>query len=179
MESNKLSTILEWPYPRNLKELNLFLGYLNFYRKFTAGFSSVAALLTGLTKSGVDVEKGLLLAKCLSSFQGLKDAFQRAPFLQHFDFAKPRVLHFDTSKYALSTILSQKDSRGRLHPVSFLSRKWTKRQSLWQVHNQELGAIVEAFLEWRAWLIDKREEVLVLLDHANLRYFMFSQHLSN
>jgi hypothetical protein len=38
---------------------------------------------------------------------------------------------------------------------------------------------VEAFVEWRAWLIDMQEEVVVFSDHANLRYFMLSQHLSD
>jgi hypothetical protein len=68
MEQDKLSTVLNWPYPKNLKELNKFLGDLNFYRKFISKFSTVAAPLTSLTKSGVDVEQGLLTAKCINSF---------------------------------------------------------------------------------------------------------------
>jgi hypothetical protein len=129
MELDKLSTVTDWPYPRDLKELNRFLGYLNFYRKFISRFSTVAAPLTGLTKSGVDVELGLRSAKCLDAFKTLKDSFMTAPLLQHFDFQKPRILHVDSSKYALSAVLSQVDDKGRLKPVSFLSRKWTERQS--------------------------------------------------
>jgi hypothetical protein len=34
MKDSKLSTILDWPYLNNVKELSRFLGYLNFYRKF-------------------------------------------------------------------------------------------------------------------------------------------------
>jgi hypothetical protein len=48
---------------------------------------------------------------------------------------------------------------------------------LWQFHDQELGAIIQAFVEWRAWLIDTNNLVTVMSDHANLRYFMTSQHL--
>jgi hypothetical protein len=62
------------------------LGYLNFYRKFISQFSTVAAPLTGLTKSGVDVELGLRSAKFQDSFQTLKDSFKTAPLHQHFDF---------------------------------------------------------------------------------------------
>jgi hypothetical protein len=128
MENKKLTTVLDWPYPKNLKELNKFLGYLNFYRKFINKFSTVASPLKGLTQTGVDMEQGLCLAKCLDSFQLLKNSFCTAPFLQHFDFFKPRILHVDSSKYALSAVLSQKDTQGRLRPVSFLSRKWTEQQ---------------------------------------------------
>ncbi|KAI7950664.1 hypothetical protein MJO29_009338 [Puccinia striiformis f. sp. tritici] len=179
MESDKLSSILDWPYPKNLKELNSFLGYLNFYRKFISHFSSIAAPLTSLTKQRVDVTAELSSAKCHASFQSLKDSFKQAPLLQHFDFAKPRTLHVDSSKYALSAVLSQPDENGKLRPVSFLSKKWNENESSWQCHDQELGAIVQAFVEWRAWLIDTNEPVLVLSDHANLIYFSRNQNLSD
>jgi hypothetical protein len=48
-------------------------------------------------------------------------------------------------------VLSQEGNDGRLHLVSFFSKKWTKDEVLWQLHDQELGAIVQAFVEWRAW----------------------------
>jgi hypothetical protein len=63
--------------------------------------------------------------------------------------------------------------------VSFLSKKWTEKESSWQFHDQELAAIVQAFVEWREWLIDTREPVEVFLDHANLNYFTSNQNLSD
>jgi hypothetical protein len=62
MKSEKLNTIRNWPYPLNQKELGHFLGYLNFYRKFIWSFSSIAALLTSLTKEKVDTVAGLKAA---------------------------------------------------------------------------------------------------------------------
>ena len=179
MESDKLSTVLDWPYPRDQKELGRFLGYLNFYRKFINGFSGLAAPLTTLTQEKQDAVAGLKSAECLSAFRVLKDHFKSAPLLVHFDFSKPRFLHVDSSKYALSAVLLQHNVKGRLRPVSFLSKKWTEKESSWQCHDQELGAIVQAFIEWRAWLIDTREPVVVFSDHANLRYFATNQHLSD
>jgi hypothetical protein len=179
MEENKLSTILDWPYPQNLKELGRFLGYLNFYRKFIRGFLDVAAPLTSLTQSSVDVPKGLKLAKPRELFEPLKNSFRTAPLLVHFDFAKPRTIYVDSSKYALSAVLSQEGEDGKVHPVSFLSKKWTKDKISWQVHDQELGAIVRAFKEWRTWLIDTNDPVMVMLDHAKFCYIMTSKHLSD
>jgi hypothetical protein len=88
-------------------------------------------------------------------------------------------LFVDSSKYAIAGVLCQPDDNGDLHPVSFLSRKLTPRESLWQVHDQELYAIVSAFTEWRAWLIDTNDPVTVMSDHANLRYFMTNQRLTD
>ncbi|KAI7951025.1 hypothetical protein MJO29_009699 [Puccinia striiformis f. sp. tritici] len=179
MDPDKLSTVVDWPYPETVCHLRKFLGFTNFYRKFIDRFSEVSAPLTELTKNGVDVGQGLKAKECLSSFSHLKSCFTRAPLLQHFDFAKKRVLFVDSSKYALAAVLCQPGVDGVLCPVSFLSRKLTPRESVWQVHDQELFAVVHAFQEWRAWLIDTTKPVLVMSDHANLRYFMDSQKLSN
>lgn len=61
MEDDKLSSVMDWSFLQNLQELNSFLGFLNFYRRFIARFSSIAAPLTSLTKEGVDVLGGLKL----------------------------------------------------------------------------------------------------------------------
>ncbi|KAH9459172.1 hypothetical protein Pst134EA_033023 [Puccinia striiformis f. sp. tritici] len=179
MDPDKLSTVVDWPYPETVCHLRKFLGFTNFYRKFIDRFSEVSAPLTELTKNGADIDQGLKTKECLSSFSHLKSCFTRAPLLQHFDFAKKRVLFVDSSKYALTAVLCQPGDDGVLRPVSFLSRKLTPRESVWQVHDQELFAVVHAFQEWRAWLIDTTEPVLVMSDHANLRYFMDSQKLSD
>ncbi|KAI7936485.1 hypothetical protein MJO29_015788 [Puccinia striiformis f. sp. tritici] len=156
MDPDKLSTVVDWPYPETVCHLRKFLGFTNFHRRFIDRFSEVSAPLTELTKNGVD-----------------------APLLQHFDFAKKRVLFVDSSKYALAAVLCQAGDDGVLRPVSFLSRKFTPQELIWQVHDQELFAVVSAFHEWRAWLIDIEEPVLVMSDHANLKYFMDNQKLSD
>ncbi|KAI7955772.1 hypothetical protein MJO29_007171 [Puccinia striiformis f. sp. tritici] len=179
MDPDKLSTVVDWPYPETICHLRKFLGFTNFYRKFIDCFSEVSAPLTKLTKNGIDVERQLKEEKCFSSFEHLKSCFTKAPLLQHFDFAKKQVLFVDSSKYALAAVLCQPGADGILRPVSFLSRKLTPREPIWQVHDQELFAIVNAFQEWRAWLIGTSEPVLVMSDHANLRYFMDSQKLSD
>lgn len=50
METNKVSTMSEWPEPNTVKQLQRFLGFTNFYQRFIRGYSSVAALLTDLFK---------------------------------------------------------------------------------------------------------------------------------
>jgi hypothetical protein len=178
MEQNTLSTILQWPYPKNLQGLNCFLGFLNFYRKFIDGFAKVAAMLTDLKKEDVDVETGLSKAESHRAFESLKSCFKSAPLLCHLDFDNPHILYVDSSKYALLATLAQ-NVAGKIHPVSFLSKKWNKKELAWQVHNQELGAVMQAFIKWRAWLIDTNQPVEVMSNHSNLKYFMKNWHLSD
>lgn len=66
----------------------------------------------------------------------------------------------------------------RLQTVSFLSKKWSEKESSWKCHDQELGlgVVVQAFIEWRAWPINTADTV-VFSDHANLKYLSANQHL--
>lgn len=83
----------------------------------------------------------------MSSFHRLKNLFCSAPFLLHFDFNLPRILQVDSSGYALSGILSQRSEAGDIKPVAYFSRKLNDTEKHWQVHDQELGAIVNCFEE--------------------------------
>lgn len=178
MDPEKLKKISEWPLPGSLKSLQRFLGFSNFYRRFIKNFSGVAGPLNALTANGVDTVKGLETREAKYSFNLLKKLFSSEPFLIHFDFSLPRVIHVDSPGYAYSGILSQKNAKGELKPVAYFSRKLNESERKWQVHDQELGAIIACFEEWRAWLIGCQETISVFSDHANLRYFMKAQSLT-
>ncbi|QRW06191.1 Retrotransposable element Tf2 protein [Ceratobasidium sp. AG-Ba] len=50
MEEEKIKAIMEWGAPRKIKEVQAFLGFVNFYRRFIAEFSKIARPLHDLTK---------------------------------------------------------------------------------------------------------------------------------
>ena len=51
--SDKIAPILEYPAPKNLKQLRRFHGMASWYRKFLTDFATIADPLTHLTKRGV------------------------------------------------------------------------------------------------------------------------------
>ncbi|MBW0486431.1 hypothetical protein O181_026146, partial [Austropuccinia psidii MF-1] len=174
MDPAKLKTITDWPYPTDLKSLRCFLGFCNFYQRFIRDYSGVVVPLTSLTKDGADVKSGLADERAMSAFKQLLSCFTKAQLLLHFDFTKPRVIQVDASCTAMAAILSQPDENNRLRPVCYFSCKLSPAEASWQVHDQELGTIIEAFKEWRAWLIGAKLPITVFSDHANLRYSLIS-----
>ena len=48
----KVKDIIEWKAPRSVHEVQQFLGFANFYRRFIKGYSGVARPLSNLTKKG-------------------------------------------------------------------------------------------------------------------------------
>ncbi|MEI4872891.1 hypothetical protein Q8G47_29650, partial [Klebsiella pneumoniae] len=48
MDQTKVSVVLDWPHPRNIRSLRGFLGLARYYRKFIQDFGHIAAPLTKL-----------------------------------------------------------------------------------------------------------------------------------
>ena len=50
MDQEKISTVQEWKEPTTVKEVQSFLGFANFYRRFIQGYSKLTRSLNDLTK---------------------------------------------------------------------------------------------------------------------------------
>jgi len=50
MQKEKVEGVLNWPVPRNVKEVQKFLGLANYYRRFIKDFARIAALLHMLVR---------------------------------------------------------------------------------------------------------------------------------
>jgi len=50
MEEEKVKRVLEWPIPKCVKEVQKFLGLVNYYRRFIEDFASIARLLHDMVK---------------------------------------------------------------------------------------------------------------------------------
>lgn len=135
--------------------------------------------MTNLTQKEVDIEEGLSASATRICFEKVKKLFISAPLLLHFDFSNRRFLHVDSSGYAWSAVFSQPNDQNKLQLVAYFSKKikMAPNEVKWQVHNQELGAIIQLFNEWRTWLTGTDEDVQVWSNHANLKYFMESKAL--
>jgi len=49
---DKIQAIKDWPTPRCLRDVRAFYGLIGYYRRFIAGFATVAEPLTRLTRKG-------------------------------------------------------------------------------------------------------------------------------
>jgi len=167
MDPSKTSTIKAWPTPLSVKDIQSFLGFANFYRRFIPNFSKLALPLTSLTKKSTTF---LWTSAAQQAFDSLKEIFTSAPILIHPDTSKPFYLETDASGYALAGILSQTHA-GNLHPISYWSRQMSSAERNYPVYDQELLAIYASFQHFRPFLLGAQHRITVYTDHKNLIYF--------
>ncbi len=100
----------------------------------------------------------------------MRQAFVKAPILNHFDPEHYIRIETNVSSYTISGILSQltSDDLGRWYLLAFFSRKMIPAETWYETHNGELLTIIEVFKTWKYYLEGYKYEVLVLIDHNNL-----------
>ena len=76
MDPTKLSRIAEWPTPTKVKDVQSFLGFTNYYRRFIGDYSNIARLLIDLTKKN---QEWRWTPSCQKAFDSLKEDSQSNP----------------------------------------------------------------------------------------------------
>jgi len=149
MDKTKVQTIVNWPEPRKVKDVQSFLGFANFYCRFIHGYSDIVIPLTCLTRKNSPWKFD---SKCHAAFEKLKEEFTHAPVLTHWVPDAKIVVETDASDYALAAILSTYTPDGELHPIAFHSHSFNPTELNYDTHDKELLAIFEAFKHWRQYL---------------------------
>jgi hypothetical protein len=175
MDPVKVAGVADWPVPGNCKEVQSFLGFINFYRHFIKDFSDLARPLFELTKKDQPWKWG---EQEQGAFLALKMKVTSSPILKAPDDHKPFRLEADSSNAATGAILSQQADDGKWHPVAFYSKSLNATERNYEIYDKELLAIIRAVEEWRYLLEGAQHPFEVWTDHRNLQYFRTAQKLN-
>jgi len=145
MSPDKIQTISDWPEPQKVKDIQSFLGFANFYRRFIFNYSDIVVPLTWLTQKDAPWN---FSEDCRHSFNALKHAFTTAPILTHFIPDTPIIVETDASDYAIAGILSITCADREIRLVAYYSQTLTALELNYDTHDKELLAIFEAFRNW-------------------------------
>jgi len=176
MDPVKVAGVADWPIPNTKKEVQSFLGFVNFYRRFVQDFSLHARPLFDLTKNDV---KWKWSVDEQSAFDRLKTLITTAPILTSADNSRPFRIEADSSDFATGAVLSQQSPEDeKWHPVAFLSKSLSAVERNYEIHDKEMLAIIRAMEEWRHFLEGAEHQFEVFTDHKNLEYFRSAKKLN-
>jgi len=175
MEKEKVKGVLEWPIPKYVKDVQKFLGLVNYYCQFIEGFATVARLLHDLVKKN---KKWDWMERQEKAFKELKEWFTKEPILTAPDIDKEMRMEVDVSDYAMGGVLSMECEDGLWRPVTFLSKSLNETERNYEIHDKEMLVIVRGLEVWRHLLEGVQNKFEIWTDHKNLEYFMKVQKLN-
>ena len=135
---SKVDVIINYPIPKNPKDIKSFLGIVGFYRRFIPNFAKVSKPLTRLLQKDVPFDFG---TDCKNAFEELKKALVENPILIYPNFNEQFLLTTDASAFAIGAILSQ-GPIGKDLPIAYASRTLCPAETKYSTIERELLAIV-------------------------------------
>ncbi len=160
----------------NDKNVQSFLDFMNFYRKFIYDYSKITILLTYLIRKDVIF---VWFQKCQIAFNILKKVFTFKIILHHYNSDHKIVIKINALNYVFKNILSQYDENEILHSVTYFSKKHNSVECNYKIYDKELMIIVCTFKKWWSELEDSIYFVEMITNHKSLEYFMLIKQLSH
>ena len=106
-DNTKMLLIKDWPVPMNHKELQSFLGTVNYLSRFLAFLSDLHAPLQSLLKKNTEF---IWTPVHQHAFDQIKLHVSNDVKLQFYDASKSLYIEVDTSKKGIGAVLLQEDS---------------------------------------------------------------------
>ncbi len=175
MNSFKINIIVNWLILINVKNVQSFLDFANFYRRFIYDYSRITISLIHLIRKDVLF---VWFQKCQIAFNILKKVFTFKIILCHYNSDHKIVIEINASNYVFKDILFQYDENKILHSIAYFSKKHNSVECNYEIYDKELMIIVCAFEKWWSEFKDSIYSVEMIMNHKNLKYFMSTKQLS-
>ena len=167
--------IFAWATSTCLKEVQVFVDFCNFYRRFIRNFFKIVQLMFKLTQKDIFFNWS---ETCQKFFESLKKAIVQTSILHHFDKFRKVILKIDSSDYVNEKVLSQYDDENNLHSVIFYNWNLLFAECNYEIYNKKLLIIVRCLKHWRFDLKTTEIFIEIFIDYKNLKYFMTNKELT-
>ena len=165
-DPKKVIAITSMKEPSDVKDLQTFLGMVNYLSRFTPKLAALTSPLRDLCKADVEFQWESQQRK---AFDAIKDEIAAASTLQFYASSEPLILQVDSSLKGLGAALIQTQG-----PVAFASKALTDAETRYSNIERELLAVVFGLERFHHYAYGR--EVIVETDHRPLES-IFQKHL--
>jgi hypothetical protein len=148
-DPERIAAILNYPAPRNQKQLRQFLGTCNYHHRFINNYAEYVAPLLGLLKKGA---RWKWTSETQIAFETIRKKFANTIHLIQPDDKLPYIINTDASSKAIGAILMQKNSEGNINIFSTASRVLNAAEKRYTTCELELLAVVSALEKFRIYV---------------------------
>ncbi len=169
MNSSKINIIVNWFILINVKDVQSFLNFTNFYKRFIYDYSKITILLIHFIRKDVFF---VWFQKYQIAFNTFKKIFTFKIILCYYNSDHKIVIEINASNYVFKDILSQYNENKILHSVTYFSKKHNSVKYNYKIYDKEHMIIVCAFKKWWSKFKDFIYSVKMIMNYKNLKYCM-------
>ena len=175
-DADKMGRIRNWRTPRNHKEVQRFLGLVQYLAHFMPDITAYTGPLSAICRNGQPFYWKPLHEAC---FNHIKVIACRSPILKPIDPKSndPVWVICDASMAGIGAMYGQGETWQTCRPAGFMSKKFSSAQTNYRVFEMETIAILEALLKWEDKLLGRR--IRVVTDHKALEFFKTQRRLNS
>lgn len=139
--------------PRSKKDIQSFLGKINFVRRFIPNFAELVKHITSMLKKGSEIKWNGVARKL---FESIKKAIMEAPTLISPDYRKEFHLFSFASKDTIAVVLLQQDEAGHEHPVAFFNKNLRGAKQRHDIIEKQAYALIKSLKAFRVYILHSK-----------------------
>ena len=177
-QEEKVQKIVDASVPQTKKQVRALLGLMGYYRQYVPNFASKVKALTDLTK-GTSPRMVKWTDECKKAVEEIQKVLLSKPVLALPDLSKEFILRTDASATGMGGVLFQEtdETDGLLHPVRYISKKFSDTQMRYSTIERECLAIVFALMKLSRFLLGR--DFTLQTDHRPLTFLKASKTKNN
>ncbi|KAI4875406.1 hypothetical protein NFI96_025872, partial [Prochilodus magdalenae] len=166
-DTDKISAVLAFPVPSDVRQVRQFLGLTSYYQRFVNNYARHAEPLFALTRRNTPF---VWNADCQQAMDYLRSCLTSAPILSFPDFDRPFCLHTDACVIGLGAVLMQRDNAEREVVIAYASGTLHKSEKPYSMTEKECLGVIWALEHFRP--CNEGLPVSIYTDHSSLKWLM-------
>jgi hypothetical protein len=150
IDPSKIEAIHKVGHPRNLKELQSFIGKINFLRRFKPNLAELLMNITNMLKKDAKIKWN---TKAKNSFEQVKHELTQAPVLISPDYSKDFYLFSFASENTIAAVLLQKNNEGYEKPIAFFRNSLRDVALDYNIMEKQAFSLVKAIKYSRVYIL--------------------------
>jgi hypothetical protein len=153
IDPNRVEAIQTLSLPRSRKEVQAFLGKINFLRRFVSNFAEMIKLITTMLRKGHEVK---WTVESRNSFDQIKKSLTEDLVLISPDYSKDFLIFSFASFDTVAVVLLQKNVEGLEQPISFFSRALRDAKIKYNIMEKQAYALVKSLKSFRVYVLHSK-----------------------
>ena len=139
--------------PRSKRDIQSFLGKINFVRRFIPNFAELEKHITSMLKKGSEIKWN---EEARRSFESIKRAIMEAPTLINPYYSKEFHIFLFASDDTLAAVPLYKNDEGSKHPMAFFSKALRDAELRYDIIEEQAYAVIKSLKDFKIYILNSK-----------------------